>query len=199
MPDKKSQTDSSQTVHNSQSNTQESQSTSKRGIVDKKSVSKQPQSEKQNPQRPSVDKEQDKLKSKDKERQVTGSATKRAAPVHERPATTPVPVKSDSQAAASKPEQNVKERPVTVTKEQSQSDRTKEPVTKSQENVRTQVVRESRPADKQTSSAVNKHSQATTDISRQTVQRQKQTKTVQKKTTNQSTMKKSTSKKGGKK
>ena len=199
LPDKKSQTDSSQTVHNSQSNTQESQSTSKRGIVDKKSVSKQPQSEKQNPQRPSVDKEQDKLKSKDKERQVTGSATKRAAPVHERPATTPVPVKSDSQAAASKPEQNVKERPVTVTKEQSQSDRTKEPVTKSQENVRTQVVRESRPADKQTSSAVNKHSQATTDISRQTVQRQKQTKTVQKKTTNQSTMKKSTSKKGGKK
>ena len=199
LPDKKSQTDSSQTVHSSQSNTQESQSTSKRGIVDKKSVSKQPQSEKQNTQRPSVDKEQDKLESKDKERQVTGSATKRAAPVHERPATTPVPVKSDSQAAASKPEQKVKERPVTVTKEQPQSSKSKEPVTKSQENVRTQVVRESRPADKQTSSAVNKHSQATTDISRQTVQRQKQTKTVQKKTTNQSTMKKSTSKKGGKK
>ena len=199
LPDKKSQTDSSQTVHSSQSNTQESQSTSKRGIVDKKSVSKQPQSEKQNPQRPSVDKEQYKLESKDKERQVTGSATKRAAPVHERPATTPVPVKSDSQAAASKPEQKVKERPVTVTKEQPQSSKSKEPVTKSQENVRTQVVRESRPADKQTSSAVNKHSQATTDISRQTVQRQKQTKTVQKKTTNQSIMKKSTSKKGGKK
>ena len=199
LPDKKSQTDSSQTVHSSQSNTQESQSTSKRGIVDKKSVSKQPQSEKQNPQRPSVDKEQDKLESKNKERQVTGSATKRAAPVHERPATTPVPVKSDSQAAASKPEQKVKERPVTVTKEQPQSSKSKEPVTKSQENVRTQVVRESRPADKQTSSAVNKHSQAITDISRQTVQRQKQTKTVQKKTTNQSTMKKSTSKKGGKK
>lgn len=135
----------------------------------------------------------------DKERQSNGSATKRAAPVHERPATTPVPVKSDSQAAALKPEQNVKERPVTVTKEQPQSSKSKEPVTKSQENVRTQVVRESRPADKQASSAVNKHSQATTDISRQTVQRQKQTKTVQKKTTNQSTMKKSTSKKGGKK
>ena len=187
--DKKSQTDSSQTVHSSQSNTQESQSTSKRGIVDKKSVSKQPQSDKKNPQRPIVD----------KERQSNGSATKRAAPVHERPATTPVPVKSDSQAAASKPEQKVKERPVTVTKEPPQSSKSKEPVTKSQENVRTQVVRESRPADKQASSAVNKHSQATTDISRQTVQRQKQTKTVQKKTTNQSTMKKSTSKKGGKK
>lgn len=189
LPDKKSQTDSSQTVHSSQSNTQESQSTSKRGTVDKKSVSKQPQSDKKNPQRPIVD----------KERQSNGSATKRAAPVHERPATTPVPVKSDSQAAALKPEQNVKERPVTVTKEQPQSSKSKEPVTKSQENVRTQVVRESRPADKQASSAVNKHSQATTDISRQTVQRQKQTKTVQKKTTNQSTMKKSTSKKGGKK
>lgn len=189
LPDKKSQTDSSQTVHSSQSNTQESQSTSKRGIVDKKSVSKQPQSDKKNPQRPIVD----------KERQSNESATKRAAPVHERPATTPVPVKSDSQAAALKPEQNVKERPVTVTKEQPQSSKSKEPVTKSQENVRTQVVRESRPADKQASSAVNKHSQATTDISRQTVQRQKQTKTVQKKTTNQSTMKKSTSKKGGKK
>ena len=189
LPDKKSQTDSSQTVHSSQSNTQESQSTSKRGIVDKKSVSKQPQSDKKNPQRPIVD----------KERQSNGSATKRAAPVHERPATTPVPVKSDSRAAALKPEQNVKERPVTVTKEQPQSSKSKEPVTKSQENVRTQVVRESRPADKQASSAVNKHSQATTDISRQTVQRQKQTKTVQKKTTNQSTMKKSTSKKGGKK
>lgn len=189
LPDKKSQTDSSQTVHSSQSNTQESQSTSKRRIVDKKSVSKQPQSDKKNPQRPIVD----------KERQSNGSATKRAAPVHERPATTPVPVKSDSQAAALKPEQNVKERPVTVTKEQPQSSKSKEPVTKSQENVRTQVVRESRPADKQASSAVNKHSQATTDISRQTVQRQKQTKTVQKKTTNQSTMKKSTSKKGGKK
>lgn len=187
-------------VHSSStSQTQESQSTSKRGIVDKQSVSKQPQSEKQNPQRPIVDKAQDKQESKDKERQAAGSATKRAAPVHERPATAPVPVKSDSQAAASKPEQNVKERPVTVTKEQPQSSKTKKPVTKSQETVRTQVVRESRPADKQTSSAVNKHSQAATDTSRQTVQRQKQTKTVQKKTTNQSTVKKSTSKKGGKK
>ena len=193
LPDKKSQTDSSQTVHSSQSNTQESQSASKRGIMDKKSVSKQPQSEKQNPQRPIVDKAQDKQESKDKERQAAGSATKRAASVHERPETTPVPVKSDSQAAASKPEQNIKERPATVTKEQPQSSKTKEPVTKSQENVRTQVVRESRPADK--------HSQAATDTSRQTVQRQKQTKTVQKKTKNQSTVKKSTSKKkkGGKK
>ena len=199
LPDKKSQTDSSQTVHSSKSNTQESQSTSKRGIVDKKSVSKQPQSEKQNPQRPIVDKAQDKQESKDKEQQGSGSATKIAAPVHERPATTPAPVKSDSQAAASKQEQNVKERPVTVTKVQPQSSKTKEPVTKSQENVRTQVVREFRPADKQTSSAVNKHSGAATDGSRQTIQRKSQTKTVQKKNITQSTVKKSTSKKGGEK
>ena len=201
LSDKMNQKDSSQsTVHSSSTNqTQEMQSTSKRGIVDKKSVSQQPQSERQNPQRPIVGNEQDKQETQKQERQGNGSATKGAAPVHERPATTPVPVKSDSQAVASKPEQNVKERPVTVTKEQPQSSKTKEPVTKSQENVRTQVVRESCPADKQTSSAVNKHSQAATDTSRQTVQRQKQTKTVQKKTTNQSTMKKSTSKKGGKK
>lgn len=202
LPDNMNQKkDSSKSeVHSSStSQTQESQSISKRGIVDKKSVSKQQQSEKQNPQRPIMDKAQDKQESKDKEQQGNGSATKRAAPVHERPATTPVPVKSDSQAAASKPEQNVKERPVTVTKEQPQSSKTKEPVTKSQENVRTQVVRESRPADKQTSSAVSKHSQAATDGSRQTVQRKSQTKTVQKKTTNQSTVKKSTSKRGGKK
>lgn len=109
--------------------------------------------------------------------------------MHERPATTPVPVKSDPQAAASKQEQNVKERPVTVSREQ--SGRTKEPVIESQENVRTQVVRESRPADK--------HSGAATDGSRQTVQRKSQTKTVQKKNITQSTVKKSTSKKGGRK
>ena len=179
-------------VHNSlSSQTQEMQSTSKCGIMDKKSVSKQPQSEKQNPQRPIVDQAQDKQDSQNKERQSNGSATKRAAPVHERPATTPVPVKSDSQAAASRQEQNIKERPATMAKEQPQSSKTKEPVTKPQENVRTQVVRESRPTEK--------HSGTATDGSRQTVQRKSQTKTVQKKNITQSTVKKSTSKKGGKK
>ena len=178
-------------VHNSlSSQTQEMQSTSNRGIVDKKSVSKQPQPEKQNPQRPIVDKSQDKQETQKQERQGNGSATKGTAPLHERPATTPVSVKSDTKAAASKQVQNVKERPVTVSKEQSQSSRTKEPVTKSQENVRTQVVRESSPVGKQVSSS---------DTTRQTVQRQKQTKTVQKKNTTGSSVRKSTSKKGGKK
>lgn len=189
LPDKKSLTDSSQTVHSSQSNTQESQSTSKRGILDKKSVSKQPQSEKQNPQRPIVDKAQDKQETQKQERQGNGSATKGAAPLHERPVTTPVTVKSNTQAA-SRQEKNVKERPVTGDKQQTQLSKTKEPVTKSQENLRTQVARESRPVGKQVSSS---------DTTRQTVQRQKQTKTVQKKNTTGSSVRKSTSKKGGKK
>lgn len=196
LPDKTSQKkDSSKSeVHSSSaSQTQEMQSTSKRGIVDKKSVSKQPQSEKQNPQRPIVDKTQKKQETQDKERQDNGSATKAgtakgAAPLHERPLTTPVSAKAAPQAAGSKEEQ--KERPTTVKREQSQSARAKEPVTKQQE-VRTQVARESRSADK--------HSQAVTDTSRQTVQRQKQTKTVKKKTTNQSTVNKTSSRKGGKK
>ena len=85
LSDKMNQKDSSQsTVHSSSTNqTQEMQSTSKRGIVDKKSVSQQPQSERQNPQRPIVGNEQDKQETQKQERQGNGSATKGAAPVHE--------------------------------------------------------------------------------------------------------------------
>ena len=186
LPDKQN-SDSSQTVHSSSaSQTQETSVTSKRGIVDKKAVSKQQPSEKQNKQRPLVDK---KSVEQDKERQDNGSATKAGtakgtAPLHERPVTTPVSAKAAPQAAGSKQESTAKERPATVTKEQSQSAREKEPVTRKQENVRTQVVRES-------TSKANKQSAPTT---RQTVQRQKQIKTVQKKTTN-----KTSSRKGGKK
>lgn len=193
LPDKTSQKkDTSKSeIHNSASQTQEMQSTSNRGIMGKQSVSKQPQAEKQNPQRPIVNKTQDKQEPKDKERQSNGSATKGAAPVHGRPATTSVPVKSDTKAAASKQEQNVKERPVTVTKEQPQASRTKEPVTRPQENVRTQVVRESRPA--------GKHSGAASENTRQTIPRKAQTKTVQKKNTTGPSVKESTNKKGGRK
>lgn len=161
-------------------------SVSKRGIVDTKTVSKQQPSEKQDKQRPLVDK---KPVEQDKERKDNGSATKAGtakgtAPLHERPVTTPVSAKAVPQTAGSKQESAAKERPATVTKEQSQSARAKEPATRQQENVRTQVVRES-------TSTANKQSAPTT---RQTVQRQKQTKTVQKKTTN-----KTSSRKGGKK
>ena len=192
LPDKQN-SDSSQTVHSSSaSQTQETSATSKRGIVDKKAVSKKQSSEKQDKQRPLVDK---KSVEQDKERQDNGSATKAGtakgtAPLHERPVTTPVSAKAAPQAAGSKQESTAKERPATVTKEQSQSAREKEPATRKQENVRTQVVRES-------TSTANKQSAPTT---RQTVQRQKQTKTtVQKKTKNKSTVNKSTSRKGGKK
>ena len=186
LPDKQN-SDSSQTVHSSSaSQTQETSATSKRGIVDKKAVSKKQSSEKQDKQRPLVDK---KSVEQDKERQDNGAATKAGtakgtAPLHERPVTTPISAKAAPQAAGSKQESTAKERPATVTKEQSQSAREKEPATRKQENVRTQVVRES-------TSTANKQSAPTT---RQTVQRQKQIKTVQKKTTN-----KTSSRKGGKK
>ena len=195
LPDKQN-SDSSQTVHSSSaSQTQETSATSKRGIVDKKAVSKKQSSEKQDKQRPLVDK---KSVEQDKERQDNGSATKAGtakgtAPLHERPVTTPVSAKAAPQSAGSKEEQNIKERPTTVKREQSQSARAKEPVTKQQE-VRTQVARES-----SSPAATPKHSGTVTDMPRQTVKHQKQTKTVQKKTTNPSTMKKTTSRKGGKK
>lgn len=171
LPDNQKKDSSHSAVHSSSTSQTQEVSDSKRGIVDTKTVSKQQPSEKQNKQRPLVDK---KPVEQDRERQDNGSATKAGtakgtAPLHERPVTTPV---------------SAKERPATVTKEQSQSARAKEPATRKQENVRTQVIRES-------TSTANKQSAPTT---RQTVQRQKQTKTVQKKTTN-----KTSSRKGGKK
>ena len=199
LPDKQNSDSSQSTVHSSSvSQSQETKSASKRGIVDKKAVSKQPQSEKQDKQRPIVDKTQKKQETRDKERQDNRSATKAGtakgtAPLHERPVTTPVSAKAAPQAAGSKEEQNIKERPTTVKREQSQSARAKEPVTKQQE-VRTQVARES-----SSPAATPKHSGTVTDMPRQTVKHQKQTKTVQKKTTKPSTMKKTTSRKGGKK
>ena len=199
LPDKQNSDSSQSTVHSSSvSQSQETKSASKRGIVDKKAVSKQPQSEKQDKQRPIVDKTQKKQETRDKERQDNRSATKAGtakgtAPLHERPVTTPVSAKAAPQAAGSKEEQNIKERPTTVKREQSQSARAKEPVTKQQE-VRTQVARES-----SSPAATPKHLGTVTDTPRQTVKHQKQTKTVQKKTTNPSTMKKTTSRKGGKK
>lgn len=199
LPDKQNSDSSQSTVHSSSvSQSQETKFAPKRGIVDKKAVSKQPQSEKQDKQRPIVDKTQKKQETRDKERQDNGSATKAGiakgtAPLHERPVTTPVSAKAAPQAAGSKEEQNIKERPTTVKREQSQSARAKEPVTKQQE-VRTQVARES-----SSPAATPKHLGTVTDTPRQTVKHQKQTKTVNKKTTKQSTVNKTSSRKGGKK
>lgn len=186
LPDNQKKDSSQSAVHSSSTSQTQEVSDSKRGIVDTKTVSKQQPSEKQDKQRPLVDK---KPVEQDKERQNNGSATKAGtakgtAPLHERPMTTPVSAKAAPQAIGSKQESAAKDRPATVTKEQSQSARAKEPATRQQENVRAQAVRES-------TSTANKQSAPTT---RQTVQRQKQTKTVQKKTTN-----KTSSRKGGKK
>ncbi|WP_286154500.1 CD3337/EF1877 family mobilome membrane protein [Thomasclavelia cocleata] len=200
LPDSKNQKKDTvqDTIHSSTSQTQETVSDSKRGMADKKDVSKQQPLEKQHKQRPIVDKAQRKPITQDKERQDNGSATKAGtakgtAPLHERPVTTPVSAKAAPQAAGSKEEQNIKERPTTVKREQSQSARAKEPVTKQQE-VRTQVARES-----SSPAATPKHLGTVTDTPRQTVKHQKQTKTVNKKTTKQSTVNKTSSRKGGKK
>lgn len=175
-------------VHSGVNQIQENVSDFKRGIVEEKATRKQGRVEKQDKHRQTVAEKRMEL---DKAKQSTGSVTKGTAPVHERPVTTPVSAKAAPQAAASKQGQTVKECPATVTREQSSVK--KEPVTKQQDNVRTQVFRESSPAVKQASTAATKQSV------RQTVQHQKQTNTVQKKTTNPSTVKKTTSRKGGKK
>lgn len=177
-------------VHSGVNQIQENVSDFKRGIVEEKTTRKQGRAEKQDKHRQTVAEKRMEL---DKAKESTGSVTKGTAPVHERPVTTPVSAKAAPQSAGSKEEQNIKERPTTVKREQSQSARAKEPVTKQQE-VRTQVARES-----SSPAATPKHSGTVTDMPRQTVKHQKQTKTVQKKTTNPSTMKKTTSRKGGKK
>ena len=177
-------------VHSGVNQIQENGSDFKRGIVEEKTTRKQGRAEKQDKHRQTVAEKRMEL---DKAKESTGSVTKGTAPVHERPVTTPVSAKAAPQSAGSKEEQNIKERPTTVKREQSQSARAKEPVTKQQE-VRTQVARES-----SSPAATPKHSGTVTDMPRQTVKHQKQTKTVQKKTTNPSTMKETTSRKGGKK
>lgn len=177
-------------VHSGVNQIQENVSDFKRGIVEEKTTRKQGRAEKQDKHRQTVAEKRMEL---DKAKESTGSVTKGTAPVHERPVTTPVSAKAAPQSAGSKEEQNIKERPTTVKREQSQSARAKEPVTKQQE-VRTQVAKES-----SSPAATPKHSGTVTDMPRQTVKHQKQTKTVQKKTTNPSTMKKTTSRKGGKK
>lgn len=176
-------------VHSGVSQIQENVSDFKRGIVEEKATRKQGRADKQNQHRQTVAEKRMEL---EKVKQSTGSVTKGTAPVHERPVTTPVPAKAAPQAAASKQEQTVKERPTTVTKEQSQSARAKEPVARQQENVRTQVVRKASPeATKQAVPAEN--------ATRQTVQRQKQTKTTLKKNVTKSTVNKTAHRKGSKK
>ena len=173
-------------LHSGANQIQENVSDFKRGIVEEKATRKQGRADKQEKHRQTIAQKRMAL---DKAKPSNGSATKGAAPLHERPVTTPVPAKAAPQAVISKGAQTIKERPTTVTKEQPPV-KSKEPVTRVQE-VRTQSVRESTaPVRQQTS-------QATADTARQTVQRHK-IQSVQKKQKNKTTVNKTTSRKGGK-
>ena len=174
-------------LHSGVNQIQENVSDFKRGIVEEKATRKQGRADKQEKHRQTI---AQKRMAMDKAKQSNGSATKGAAPLHERPMTTPVSAKAAPQAAVSKGAQAIKERPAATTKEQPPV-KSKEPVTRVQE-VRTQAVRESTaPVRQQTS-------QAAADTQRQTVQRHKQAQSVQKKQKNKTTVNKTTSRKGGK-
>lgn len=175
-------------LHSGVNQIQENVSDFKRGIVEEKATRKQGRADKQEKRRQTIAQKRMAL---DKAKPSNGSATKGAAPLHERPVTAPVPAKAAPQAAVSKGAQTIKERPTTVTKEQPPV-KSKEPVTRAQE-VRTQAVRESTPPVRQQTS------QAAADTPRQTVQRHKQAQSVQKKQKNKTTVNKTTSRKGGKK
>ena len=174
-------------LHSGVNQIQENVSDFKRGIVEEKATRKQGRADKQEKHRQTI---AQKRMAMDKSKQSNGSATKGAAPLHERPVTTPVPAKTAPQAAVSKGAQTIKERPATTAKEQPPV-KSKEPVTRVQE-VRTQAVRES------TALVRQQTSQAAADTARQTVQRHKQTQSVQKKQKNKTTVNKTTSRKGGK-
>ena len=63
----------------------------KRGIVEEKSTRKQGRSDRANTHRQTIAEKRMEL---DRAKQTTGSVNKGTAPVHERPATTPVPAKA---------------------------------------------------------------------------------------------------------
>ena len=174
-------------LHSGANQIQENVSDFKRGIVEEKATRKQGRADKQEKRRQTIAQKRMAL---DKAKPSNGSATKGAAPLHGRPVTTPVPAKTAPQAAVSKGAQTIKERPTTVTKEQSPV-KSKEPVTRVQE-VRTQAVRESTPLVRQQTS------QVAADTARQTVQRHEHIQSVQKKQKNKTTVNKTTSRKGGK-
>ena len=174
-------------LHSGVNQIQENVSDFKRGIVEEKATRKQGRANKQAKHRQTI---AQKRMAMDKVKPSNESATKGAAPLHERPVATPVPAKVAPQAAVSKGAQTIKERPVTTTKGQPPV-KSKEPVTRVQE-VRTQTVRESTaPVRQQTS-------QAAADTTRQTVQRHEHIQSVQKKQKNKTTVNKTTIGKGGK-
>lgn len=154
-------------LHSGVNQIQENVSDFKRGIVEEKATRKQGRADKQDKRRQTIVQKRMEL---DRAKQANGSATKGAAPLHERPVTTPVPAKAAPQAAVSK-----------------------EPVVRVQK-VRTQTVRESVPPIRQQTSQTG-----ITDTTRQTVQRPKHSQGVQKNQKDKSPVNKANNRKGGKK
>lgn len=132
------------TVHSVKERAKNNVSDFKRGIVEEKTIRQQGRMAKQDNHRQTIAEKRKAME----QAKPTGSATKGAAPVHERPATrpvsdSPVPQKAGSKVQA-KPEPPIKERPATVSRENLEKQpavKRKEPVTKAQEQ-RAHLIKE---------------------------------------------------------
>lgn len=121
-------------IHSGASRIQENVSDFRRGIVEEQAARKQGRTDRQNQHRQTI---AEKRKELDRTRQGSGSTGKGAAPTHDRPATTPVSVKSGSQAAANRQKESMaRERPTTAEKGQAASGRTRDAALRQQENTR---------------------------------------------------------------
>ncbi len=181
-------------IHNGASRIQENVSDFKRGIVEEQATRKQGRTDRKNQHRQTI---AEKRKELDRAKQDSDSTGKKAAPTHNRPAATPVPVKSAPQAAANRQHEPItRERPAMAEKGQAATGRTRDTVLKQQENIRTQVVRQAEKTKaKQPTSTIAKHSIPVTAnqpvsavLSHQTVKRQEQTAALKKQTFNPSSV-----------
>ena len=121
-------------IHSGVNRIHENVSDFRRGIVEEQATRKQGRADRQNQHRQTI---AEKRKELDRARQGSGFTGKEAAPTHDRPATTPVLVKSGSQAAANRQHEPVtKERPATAGKGQAASGRTRDVALRQQENTR---------------------------------------------------------------
>lgn len=152
-------------IHSGASRIQENVSDFRRGIVEEQATRKQGRADRRNQHRQTI---AEKRKELDRARQGSGFTGKGAAPIHDRPATTPVSVKSGSQAAANRQKESMaRERPTTAEKGQAATGRTRDAALRQQENTR---------ANQPVSAA----------LSRQSVKQQKSTAVIKKKTVNPS-------------
>lgn len=121
-------------IHSGASWIQGNVSDFRRGIVEEQAARIQGRTDRQNQHRQTIAEKRKKL---DRARQSSGSTGKGAAITHDRPATTPVSVKSSSQTAANRQKESMaRERPATGGKGQAASGRTRDAALKQQENTR---------------------------------------------------------------